>query len=196
MGQNSPRRGYSLLHTLPTKKPHVDHNVKARFRIQGRISWGWKHLDFIFQRTPPRVEVVFDAFFTVCINQKTPPPFLKKNQLYLVTVMCWIVHPFPNISLAFHWDGPNGGLGCRSGWHVKFHVHIADKTGRHFPIRAELQVAEETVRMTRSYEKRRLKLKADFETRGGEPPLRTENWINRKYSYYRNIRDVEIDTVG
>lgn len=73
---------------------------------------------------------------------------------YLVTVVCWIVDPLPHIGLVLNRDGPNGGFGCRSGGHVKFHIYIADKTGRHFPVRAKLQVTEEAVRMPRSCKKR------------------------------------------
>lgn len=71
---------------------------------------------------------------------------------YLVAVVCGIIDPLPDVSLVFHRDGSHGSFGGRSCGHAELDVHVIGKSGRHFPVGAKFEVAEETVWVTRSYE--------------------------------------------
>lgn len=75
---------------------------------------------------------------------------------YLVAVLCGVIHPLPDVSLVFHRDGSHRGFGGRSCGHGKLNIHMTGKSGRHFPVRAQFKVAEETVRMARGYERQRM----------------------------------------
>lgn len=78
------------------------------------------------------------------------------SRRYLVAVVCGIIDPLPDVSLVFHGDGSYSGFGGRSRGHAELHVHVVGKSGRHFPVRAKFKVAEETVWVTRSYERKRI----------------------------------------
>lgn len=91
---------------------------------------------------------------------------------YLVAVVCGIIDPLPDVSLVFHGDGSYSSFRGRSCGHAELDIHVTGKSGRHFLVRAKFKVAEETVRVTRSYETKTKKLEIRFfgEKVEDEPP--------------------------
>lgn len=73
---------------------------------------------------------------------------------YLVAVVCRIIDPLPDVGLVFHRDGSYGSFGGRSCRHAELDVNVIGESGRHFPVRAKFKMAEETVWVTRSYERK------------------------------------------
>ena len=73
----------------------------------------------------------------------------KPSPGYLVAVVCRIIDPLPDVRLVLHRHGSHGCFGGRSRGHAELNVYIVGKSGRHFPVRAKLKVAKETVWVAR-----------------------------------------------
>lgn len=66
--------------------------------------------------------------------------------------MCFVADPFLHIAFLSDRQGAHSGFGGWGRRHVELHVQVSCKHRVHLPVRAQLQMKEETVRVAWSYQ--------------------------------------------